>query len=338
MAILTQTRPLTDKIYTTHPNAHPDPRELMATLAQLAGRGRITERDEQLLEYLRELNALSLDQVRRLLWPDAKAVTAYQRLHRLQKHHLVGGARVPRTGMQAWGLAVGKVYTLDVGGRMWLREEVNPRQPARYLRRDQVLHDLLVAEVLVRLTEAVRRRGEGWSLAWAGERAAGFYEKGGDAPLIAPDGLAVVRQQRGDKTAALPLFVELDASREAHGRLSSDWGRKLVGYDRCYAGDWKSHPELSNLPAFPVVAVVTHGAQRLLNLADAILEQRRQPVAYYLVLWEDVFPEGDDMLAAPAWLVVPPDGAIIGRERAQRRPLLPAETKKRAKKAADGGR
>ena len=38
-------------------------------LAELVEQGRITDRDEQLLEYLAELKVLSLEQVRRLLWP-----------------------------------------------------------------------------------------------------------------------------------------------------------------------------------------------------------------------------------------------------------------------------
>ena len=333
MTMLTQQPIAAAKIYTIHPDRSLDRQALADSLAQIAGRGSVTERDERLLEHLRELNALSLDQVRRLLWSGAKPSTAYRRLCLLQKHYLVNGARVPRAGMQEWGLAVGKVYALGEGGRLWLKEEVNPAQLTRHLRRDQVLHDLLVAEVMVRLAETTRRRGEGWSLAWAGERATAFGENGGDTSLIAPDGLAVVRQRRGEKSASLPFFVEMDASREAHGRLSSDWGRKVIGYDRLNAGDWRSYPELSNLPTFPVVTVITHGEQRLLNLADAILEHRRQPVVYYLALWQDLV-SGDDILAVPAWAIVTGDGQVAGRERAGRQPLV-ADSGKKTKKAAD---
>jgi hypothetical protein len=263
-------------------------------------------------------------------------VTAYQRVHHLHKHHLVSAARMPRAGMQAWGLAVCKVYSLGAAGRLWLKEEVDSPSAA-YLRRDQVLHDLLVAELAVRLAEAARRRGAGWSAAWAGERAAGLYDRQGDHPVAAPDGLAVIRQARGGKTAALPFFVELDASREAHGRPSSDWGRKIVGYDRFYQENWKAHPELSSLPAFPLVAVVSHGEGRLLNLAQAILEHRQQPVAYYLALWEDLIPRGKDgdlapeadILTAPAWLVIAPDGQVVGEERGERQPLLNEPKRKR---------
>jgi DNA-binding PadR family transcriptional regulator len=337
MAVVAQSTTLpSGKIYATIPansGRAPDRDTILRELSELTRRGGITDRDERILEYLRELHVLSLDQVHRLFWSGAKQITAYQRLHHLQKHHLLAAARVPRAGMQAWGLPVCKVYTLGEGGRVWLKDEVTG-QRAAYLRRDQVLHDLLVAEVVVRLAEAARGRGDGWSLAWSGEQAASFNERGGDVPLARPDGLAVVRQRRGGKVAAMPLFVELDASREAHGRPSSDWGRKIIGYDRFYESEWQMHPELSNLPTFPVVAVVTHGDARLLNLAAAITEHRRDPVAYYLALWEDLVANGNgtgdiDILAVPAWLVVTPDGQIIGEDRARRQSLLGEPRKKR---------
>ena len=114
----------------------------------------------------------------------------------------------------------------------------------------------------------------------------------------------------------------MDAGREVHGRFSSDWGRKVVGYDRFMASQWEQHPELGDLEAFPLVAVITHGHQRLLNLADSIGEKRQQPVIYYLALWPDLMA-GQDILTAPVWLIVTPEGEIIGRDRKQRQPLLP---------------
>jgi hypothetical protein len=82
------------------------------------------------------------------------------------------------------------------------------------------------------------------------------------------------------------------------------------------------HPHLSDLPSFPWVAVITHGAQRLLNLAQAIQKHRQEPVIYYLALWEDLMVDGD-MLAAPAWLILTQEGKVIGLKREQRQPLLP---------------
>lgn len=324
MAITTtQAQPIEAKrIYTTQSDGlNLDRQRLKTLLEELSSRGRITERDERLFEYLREVNVLSLNQVQRLLWSGAKPVTAYQRLRFLLKQYLLSAARVPRAGMAAWDLPVSKVYALGLAGRLWLRDEVNNGYVTRHLKRDQVLHDLLVAELCVRLTEIIRKRGEAWSLAWAGERAASFYPREGEAAAIEPDGLGIVRQQRGSKVAVLPFFIELDASREAHGRPSSDWGRKVIGYDRFCAGEWKQHPELMGLATFPLVAVVTHGDQRLQNLAEAVVEHRRQPVIYYLALWEDLLA-GEDLLASPAWLIVTPDNKLVGQKREQRQPLL----------------
>lgn len=317
------------RIYVTHgETTEADRQKIKARIAQLSERGGITERDERLLEYLRDLSVLSLNQIHRLLFPNAKEKTAYQRMYTLSTYKLIGSARIPRAGMTHWGLPLGKVYTLGVGGRLWLKDEVNNEGTGRYLKRDQVLHDLLVAEVCVRLIEAVWNRGELWSLAWVNERAASYYPNPQDSvPVVAPDGMAVVRQKRGHgKAASLPFFIELDASREAHGRPSSDWGRKVIGYDRYRGADedgWKSIPALGSLPTFPIVAVITHGEQRLLNLAQAINEHRKQKVVYYLALWEDLL-HGEDILSAPAWLVVSPDGEIVGVEPGQRQALLPA--------------
>ena len=297
-----------------------DQQALRRTLAELSGRGRLTNRDETLFEHLRELKALSLDQIRRLLWPRGKESTTYNRLYFLTRQQLLSDARVPLTEMREWGLAGRKVYALGPGGWMWLNEEVDKQISQRHLRREQVLHDLLVAEIYMRLLEAVRLRGKTWTITWAGEEATSFYNRG-DTPVIAPDGLAIISQQQGDKVATLPLFIELDKGREAHGRPSSDWGRKVGGYNRFFTGDWKMHPQLSNLPAFPQVAVITHGAQRLLNLAQAIKKHGQEAVVYRLALWEDLMGH-EDALLAPVWLIIAEGGKMIGQEREHRQPLL----------------
>jgi hypothetical protein len=309
------------KIFATRPGRI-DRQQLKNQLAHLLDRGRLTGRDEGLVECLRELNVLSLDQIRRVWWPHAKEATAYNRLYFLLKQSVLGGARMPAAGMKDWGLPPRKVYTVGATGWLWLKEEINPTISHRHLKRDQVLHDLLVAEIYVRLTETVRVRGEAWSVIWTGEQGASFFNGDKPTPVIAPDGLAIIQQRRGEKVATLPLFIELDRSREAHGRPSSDWGRKVQGYNRFYAHNWQTHPHLSDLPTFPWVAVITHGAQRLLNLAQAIKKHRREPVTYYLALWDDLMAE-EDMLAVPAWLIITQEGQVIGVKRDQRQPFLP---------------
>lgn len=303
-----------------------DPKALKAELAARAIAGQVTARDERLLEYLRELHVLSLNQVQRLLWPDARPRTAYNRLAALKNYRLISYARVPAAEMRRRGLPAGRVYALNLGGWMWLQQEVSPDIVARSLRREQILHDLLVAEVCVRVIEATRRRGAAWEVAWAGDEASAYYERREHdkktPPDLAPDGLAVIRRRSREGVAALPLFLEMDTGREAHGRPSSDWGRKVGRYNLFAGGQWRQHPQLADLPAFPAVAVITHGEQRLLNLAHAIQEHRKTPVGYYLALWDDL-TGAEDILSAPVWLMLKPDGDILGRERNDRRALLP---------------
>lgn len=294
-------------------------KEIRRRIEQAASRGGLTSRDERLLEYLRELNVLTIAQVQRLLWPSAQVRTAYKRINDLANLGLVGRVRTLSVELEAWGLTSGIVYTLAAGGRMWLHDEVSDDYVARRLKRDQVIHDLLGAELGVRLTEATLSRGQGWEINLAGERAASFYERDAALPLVRPDALVVVRHwQTPGKAATLPLFVEIDASREAHGRPSSDWGRKVHGYDAVSAGQWQQHPVLSTLGIFPRVLVVTHGAQRLQNLAAAIGKHRRQPVVYQLGQWAELIA-AEDVLTAPIWTVINPDGQLASGQ-----PLIPA--------------
>ncbi len=100
---MTQTLPpsAADRIYTLRNEDSLDRQALLATINELARNGRVTSRDEHLLELLREVSVLSLDQVRRLLWGEAKEKTAYDRLSFLLNKHLLASARVPRSGMKA---------------------------------------------------------------------------------------------------------------------------------------------------------------------------------------------------------------------------------------------
>lgn len=309
-----------------------DKQAIRAQLAQLAGSGSVTARDERILEYLRELHVLSAEQLRRLFWTTGSLKTVRNRMSKMVTPALVRRARVPDTEMTQWGLTGRVVYALGVGGWMWLKEEVDSNIMDRALRREQVLHDLLVAEICVRMLEAAAVRGQDWSISWAGEEATSFCQQEGGSKrkgnsgeaqvVIAPDGLAVVTQQQEDKKGELPMFIELDKGREAHSMPHTDWGRKVVGYNRFYESDWRMHPQLADLPEFPAVAVVTHGARRLLNLVDSIVSHRKH-VAYYLALWSDLMAV-NDILSAPAWLMITPDGEVVGREREQRQRLLPA--------------
>jgi hypothetical protein len=102
----------------------------------------------------------------------------------------------------------------------------------------------------------------------------------------------------------LLLFIELDASREGHGRPSSRISRKIRGYDE-FSRRWLDHEVLGTLPCFPAVLLITHGEQRLQNLVQAVAKQRRQPVAYALALATELLTAEKDVLTAPCWRLLP---------------------------------
>jgi len=288
----------------------------------LIRQGILTGRDEALLEYLREMGVLSLDHIKRLFWPGGSRKTAYNRVLKLSGHHLLGLTRSPKAAMTGCGLYPSRVYGLSTVGRLWLRQEVNNDFISRYLKRDQVLHDLMVAELFTRLTEQVRRRGRGWRFEMFGEHSASYYEQGAELPTIAPDGLGILTQMVEGEEISLPFFVEMDAGREGHGTLSSDWGRKVVGYDRFFSGNWRLHRALTRLAAFPAVLVITHGKQRMLNLAEAIAKKRQKSVIYFLARWEEDILPAEDIFTTPVWMVINPDGDVIGEKEEDRRPLM----------------
>lgn len=87
-----------------------------AAIDDLARNGRVTGRDERLLEVLREVSVLNLDQVRRLLWTEAKEKTAYRWLPFLLNQHLLISVRTPRSGMKTWGLLVRNVAVVSHPG------------------------------------------------------------------------------------------------------------------------------------------------------------------------------------------------------------------------------
>ena len=60
------------RIVATRPSQKVSRKEVREILDDLSRRGRITNRDEKLLELLREFKVLSLNQIHRLLWPAAQ--------------------------------------------------------------------------------------------------------------------------------------------------------------------------------------------------------------------------------------------------------------------------
>jgi len=72
-------------------------------------------RDIALLETVRDLTIISLDQIQSLFWPEAGREVARKRLSHLMNRgqRWLTNFTIPKPEMQAAGLEPGKVYTLD---------------------------------------------------------------------------------------------------------------------------------------------------------------------------------------------------------------------------------
>jgi hypothetical protein len=320
--ITSSTIPETERIYTRQQTKQLSKEEIVTKLTELMTGGKLTTRDEAILAYLQEVVVMSVDQVRRLVWgPAIKDKTVYERLRHLTKNYLLSRPRTPSREMMLWGLKRCPTYALGPIGQAWLKGEVDTDQIMKFYRPNQVLHDLLVSELFVRMSEHTRHLGDGWTFGWAGEQNAAFRPDMNKPATVIPDGLGIISQHLRSEMATLPFFVEMDAGRQAHGQYHHDWGRKIVGYDRFAESSWQLHRELSGMAHFPQVMVVTHGQERVVNLAKAIAAKRKKDVFYVLGEWQDVLI-ADNLFTAPMWIEVMPDGKIAGMARDQRRPLI----------------
>ncbi len=266
------------------------------TLADIPARA-INDRDKNLMTWLAAVKIATEPQLARHFWPQTAPAAARRRVQQLTaKYRLLVPLEVEPDAMQARGLTPGPVYELSPLGRDWVRK-VAGHDPGYQSKPAQYLHDLLVAEISVRLAEAAFRRGPGWHSDWFGEPVIRPFAP----PGLLPDGLGHLR--RSDGSTELAFFLELDASRESHGRPSSQIGRKIGDYNR-YAKNWTRRPGPALLPHFPPILFITHGAQRLANLAEAIRGHRHWPVPYALTQIEALLA-APDLLTTPAWHLLP---------------------------------
>ncbi len=277
------------------------------TLADIPSRA-INDRDKNLMTWLAAVKIATAAQLARHFWPQTAPAPARRRLQQLAaKYRLLLSIELEPEAMQARGLTPGPVFELSPLGRDWVRK-VAGHDPGYRSKPAQYLHDLLVAETSVRLAEAAFRLGPGWHNAWLGEPAIRPFAP----PGLLPDGLGHLR--RSDGSTELAFFLELDASRESHGRPSSQIGRKIGDYDQ-YARSWASRPGPVLTPNFPPVLFITHGTQRLANLAEALRSHRRRPIAYALAQLDDLLA-APDLLTVPAWRLLPanPDQSDLANQ------------------------
>ncbi|RME97588.1 MAG: hypothetical protein D6768_19315 [Chloroflexi bacterium] len=279
----------------------------------------ITTRDRALFQWLAAVKLASESQLHRYFWPDSTIQAARRRLRQLEKYSLLARVTLPEKTLKADYLPGSSGYRLSKAGRLWLRQ-VAGMHPGYEPKRLQYHHELLVAEVSTRFFEMARRRG--WRAEWYGEAAIAYIPDPDNPPKLLPDGLSVIRDAGGKVLHT--FFIEVDASRESHGKRRSQIGQKITEYDRMFKQRLKQ-PLLSQLPRFPAVLFLTGAEKRLQNLAAAIQEYRREPVGYALTRLETLLTATTPILETRTWFLLPADHSPpLGDSPLAREPLINA--------------
>lgn len=255
-------------IFISRPEEKIDPDTLARQLADLSRRRRITLRDERLLEHLLVTGVLSLNQVHRLLWPQARPKTAADRLSKLWQWQLLRRARPPWFRLPALGLPAEPVFGLGAGGWGWLTEAEPTAYPYRLIDADWVWRHLAAAEVYSRL--AVNQPDLEWRARWRGL-----------PELYQPADPTAVVTLRSSAGQPCPIALELVVVE------TIEMPAKFTRYD-----------ELAGRGQPVTVAMVIAQAAKVEQLAGNIRQRRRQPVTYLLAGW-------DHLLAAPSLLTTP---------------------------------
>lgn len=219
---------------------------------KLLEEARLTERDETLLKYLDELPVLTARQIKRLLWTNSTTSNLNRRLRALYDYHLLD--RVRMINKQH-----GITYTLGKAGRLWLHGEQTRSSRAPQVNVPRLSHDLVMAEVIVRLIEELRQRdptGRQYRLEWAGPDNSRFIHQ--DKVIVAADG----RLRISTGSARQTFLLEIDMSTERAGAFQSKVKRYHQAYTRPGLRD--EHNTLA------VVLVVTTVPRRVDLLAEVI--------------------------------------------------------------------
>ncbi len=257
-------------IIISRPEEKLDPDALGDQLADLARRRRITRRDEMLLEHLLAAGVLTLDQIRRLLWPEATVKTAADRLSKLWQWHLLRRARQPWPERALSGIAETPVFALGQGGWWWLYQPEPDDYAYRLIDAEWVRRQLPAAEIYTRLAAA------GASLTWQ-PRWRGLPE-----PFLPADPAAVVTLHRTEGQP-LTLALELGIANIFEPE------RRIPAYDDLA---WSGPPLL--------VALVLRRPIHIERALAALEQRRRQPVSWLVTSWEQL-TAAPALLTAPIW-------------------------------------
>ena len=256
-------------ILVSFPGETVDETALADQLADLHRRRRITGRDEDLLEHLLAVGLLSLDQIRRLLWPEALAKTAADRLSKLVGWRLLRRARPPEFQYPELGLIPGPIYGLGPGGWWWLSEKEPDGYPAQLFTAGWVWRQWLTSEIYTRLR--LSQAEMTWLGRWQGLPAP-WTRANPSATLTfttAPD-------------AALTVALELAVAE------SFDLAAKMKTYQKIAAG---GRPAL--------VALVFSSGVELEPFRDYLARFREQ-VPCLLAHWPALLV-APELLTAPLW-------------------------------------
>ncbi|GAB4432940.1 MAG: hypothetical protein Kow0031_14410 [Anaerolineae bacterium] len=263
-------------------------------LARQAASGQITERDDALLEYLSGLEALTLDQARRLLWPETSPVVVYQRLGRLARHHLLQRVEAPPE-LQRWGLTAGPVYEMGPGGQLW-------RQPRATLNWGQRLtlaqrgRRLLAAEVVTRLLAAVRWRADLLQLSWISPAELRASTPRGVRKIPPADGLTRFAGGSFTPPAILWHLGALSVNVAATPR----WAEIIKEYDYLPREKWQQHRAFAGLATFPLVAIIAPDVPQRAALLELFQAKQRGRFITCLATWPDILA-ASNLLTAPIW-------------------------------------
>ena len=277
-------------------------------LARLTQTNAIQKRDETLFRYLSYTRVLSRQQIHRLLWPASKEAAARKRLDKLMNAYgLISNFHCPKADMLAHGLAYRKIYTLTPLSRLWLAKKMNTN-PGPLPNKNHPIHDLLLAEILTRITESFRRPIDDFRFNWRNAH--------NDKTLpLSPDGLITFHRRGRDNAPLSAYFIEVDPGRANYLPPDSRMGKKIDAYNRLFNDNWQEHPALTALPHFPAVLFITHNKKRLKIISNLILKRRHSNAVFGVALFGDLFAAGD-FLAAPAWRIIKnaPKGKTQKRE------------------------
>lgn len=168
-------------------------------MARVTRAKQITDRDKGIITDLARCRVLSVEQIKKQYWPEAKERTCLERLERLKKAGFIKEQTIPAEKAGHWM----KVYCLDVKGKRWATGPEGPGLDKKIVfshhgKRNEILHQVRTNEVYFRLSESEKST---WRTGDAMEIELGVFRGGTDE--MVPD--ASYMNETGEE-----VYVETD--------------------------------------------------------------------------------------------------------------------------------